>query len=109
MGRLAHPPGLLPASMGRKVIDGDVDRPVAALVELAADGNGQRFCVGVLGGLVALVLFKIGLGMCIRYVARGYLGGASERVLKGGGASSSVLKKSSIAKTAKESDIKKKQ
>eukprot|EP00579_Thalassiosira_antarctica_P029168 CAMPEP_0202025816 /NCGR_PEP_ID=MMETSP0905-20130828/57338_1 /ASSEMBLY_ACC=CAM_ASM_000554 /TAXON_ID=420261 /ORGANISM="Thalassiosira antarctica, Strain CCMP982" /LENGTH=1166 /DNA_ID=CAMNT_0048588835 /DNA_START=148 /DNA_END=3644 /DNA_ORIENTATION=+ len=58
--------------------NGDEDHPVAALVELMADGNKWMFYTRLLLGMAALVLFKIALGMCIRYVARGYLGGASD-------------------------------
>ncbi|KAL7542817.1 hypothetical protein ACHAXR_012140 [Thalassiosira sp. AJA248-18] len=85
--------------------NGDVDHPVAALVELMADGNKWKFYTRLLQGMAALVLFKIALGMCIRYVARGYLGGAStSRVVKGAATS---RKSSSNAKST--IDVKKKQ
>ena len=57
--------------------DGNADPTVAALVDLVAGGNRWKFYMRFLQGMTALVLFKILLGMCIRYVARGYLGGAS--------------------------------
>ena len=84
--------------------NGDVDHPVAALIDLIADGNKWKFYTGLLQGMAALVLFKIALGMCIRYVARGYLGGASIRVFK-----SSTSRKGSTSATLKEGDSKKKQ
>lgn len=72
--------------------NGDVDHPLAALVDLIADGNKWKFYTWLLQGMAALVLFKIALGICIRYIAREYLGGSSSRVLKGGTSSSSSRK-----------------
>lgn len=86
--------------------NGDEDHPVAALVELMADGNKGKFYTGLLQGLVLLVLFKIALGICIRFVARGYLGGSSDRLSK---ATPSSLRKNGNVKTLKEGDVKKKQ
>ncbi|KAL9180036.1 hypothetical protein ACHAXT_008006 [Thalassiosira profunda] len=89
--------------------NGDVDHPVSALVDLMAGGNKWIFCTGLLRGLAGLVLFKILLGMCLRFVARRYLGVATERVSKG---SASTRKSSSSGtKTPKKetSDVKKKQ
>lgn len=86
------------------IADVDVDHPVAALIDLLADGNKWKFYTGLLQGMAALVLFKIALGMCIRYVARGYLGGNSITVSKG------ASRKSSLGtKSTKENDTKKKQ
>ena len=83
--------------------NGDVDHPLAALVDLIADGNKWKFYTGLLQGMAALVLFKIALGICIRYIAREYLGGSSSRVLKGGTSSSSS------SSSSRKVDIKKKQ
>lgn len=84
--------------------NGDVDHPVAALVDLVADGNKWKFYTALMQGMAALVLFKIFLGMCIRYVARGYLGGSSTKVLKAG-----TSRKSSTTNAPRDSDSKKKQ
>lgn len=84
--------------------NGDVDHPLSALVDLVADGNKWRFYKMLLQGMAALVMFKIALGMCIRYVARGYLGASSNRVVKG-----TTRKNSNGSKTPKDSDAKKKQ
>jgi len=91
--------------------NGDVDHPVAALVELMADGCKWKFYSGVLQGLVALVLFKIVLGMCIRFVARGYLGCVvSDGILKGGGdALELASRKKNTVKAPRDGDAKKKQ
>merc|ERR1712194_853694 len=57
--------------------NGDVDHPMAAMVEQVADGNQWKLYMLLLLGMTALVLVKIALGMCIRHVARGYLGASS--------------------------------
>ena len=61
--------------------DSNSDPTVAALAGLVADR--WMFYIRLLQGMTVLVMFKILLGMCIRYVARGYLGGASIKDLKG--------------------------
>jgi len=55
--------------------NGDVDHPMSALADLITDGNKWKFYSGMFGGMVALVSFKIGLGVCIRFIARRNLGG----------------------------------
>ncbi len=48
---------------------------MSALADLITDGNKWKFYSGMFGGMVALVSFKIGLGVCIRFIARRNLGG----------------------------------
>lgn len=55
--------------------NGDVEHPIDALIELLADGNKWKFYAVLSGSMVALVGFKILLGMTIRCVARKILGG----------------------------------
>ena len=74
-----------------------------------ADGNKWKFYTELLQGLVGLVLFKTALGMCVRYLARDYLGGVGDGVLIGGAKPSLLLSKIPIVKTFTEGDVKKKQ
>ena len=56
-----------------------------------------------------MVLFKTALGVCVRYLARGYLGDVGDGVLTGGAKKLSLLSKIPIVKTFTEGDVKKKQ
>jgi len=91
--------------------NGDVDHPVAALVDLVADGNRWKFYTGLMQGMAALVLFKIVLGICIRIVARHYLGGPISNRISKSSSQSTSRKSSSVKSPPKESssDNKKKQ
>jgi hypothetical protein len=84
--------------------NGDIDHPLAALAVLVADGSKWKFFKRVMQGMFVLVLFKIALGMCIRHVARGYLGVANNMASKG----DPSARKSSTGKI-KDSDGKKSQ
>ena len=79
--------------------NGDIDHPIAAMVELVADGNQWKFYVILLQGMTALVFFKISLGICIRHVARGYLGASGL----------SSPRQTTAAKSLKEGSVKKNQ
>ena len=74
--------------------NGDIDHPLAALALLIADGSKWKFVNRLIQGMVALVMFKIALGMCIRHVARGYLGVANNKELK----SDPATRKSSLSR-----------
>lgn len=70
-----------------------------ALSEFLADGNMTKFYIGLLGFMIALVGFKIMLGVCIRFVARHNLGGDVIEMLEKKKSSS---KKQSTPKSTKE-------
>jgi hypothetical protein len=71
-----------------------------ALSEFLADGNMTKFYMGIFGFIVALVGFKILLGVCIRLVARHNLGGDVIEMIEKKKSSS---KKASTPKPTKES------
>ena len=79
------------------------------MVELMVDGNKWKFYTELLQGLVGLVLFTIYLGMCIRNLARGYLGGAGDGVLTGGDIPLLLLSKIPMLRRFTGGDVKKKQ
>jgi hypothetical protein len=79
--------------------DDSTDPTVAALAGLFMDGNRWRLYMRFLEGMVALVLLKILLGMCIRVVARGYLGGGSRDLRDD--SSPLIVRKRATSKTLK--------
>ncbi|KAL7546655.1 hypothetical protein ACHAWF_009990 [Thalassiosira exigua] len=83
----------------------DDGRPLAALAHLIADGNQWKLGATLLRGMGALVAFKITLGMCVRFAARQYLGGAGGEATEG----AAPRKSSTGAKATKDGDVKKRQ
>jgi len=58
----------------------DYGHPISAMIELTASGNEFRFYSIMLQCLGALIIFKITLGILLRFVARWYLGAAGDRL-----------------------------
>ena len=71
--------------------------------------NKWKFYTGLLQRLVGLVLFKIALGICVRYLVRGHLGDVGDEVLTGGAKPLLLLSKIPIVKISTDGDVKKKQ
>lgn len=58
----------------------DYGHPILAMIELTASGNEFRFYSIMLQCLGALIMFKIALGILLRFVARQFLGAAGDRL-----------------------------